>query len=567
MYSKLRMGYIGIAAAMTAAILATGGKTMVNAAELDGVTAKIDPDTYRVSIQGVCSDMENSFVTVSVSKEEGSVFYWSETDTEEDGSFVFSYLMDEDEDDTGLYTVNVGGNGVKLNSICSYWFATHEQIDALVNSINQCKTTDEVKSLICENEGMIGISCGLGSDLEKLSNQDKVFSTILSDNIESVGQLKDVYETAVAIQSINESEKEKISECIAGFAQTLGLDVSENGYWRSLKKQTSVDMVCDALYDKDFSLTDKKGLALIFDNAAALAVLNDFSTENRDKLIDRISEFNDKGYTSVSLTEYNKLSATAKNQAIIDTVASQPYKSFKAFEAAFAAACEANKTVSPSTDKNHSSGGGGGGYYPVVPNSVPENTPTPDSIETNKHFSDISDVPWAENAIEYLASNGIVEGVGNGVFNPNAMVTRAEFTKMLVCALEIKLENFSSGFKDVRENMWYYPYVTAAAQTGIISGISDDFFGADLNITREQMCTMIYRGAVKCGIKLDTIRDSVIFADSGNISDYASDAVTALYCSGIISGMGNNRFEPKADANRAMAAKMIYELISGGGTV
>ena len=573
MYNKLRMGYIGTAA-MVAAVLAIGSGQMVNAAELNGVTAEIDLDTYRVSIQGSYSDRENSFVTVSVSKEDGSVFYWAETDTEEDGSFVFSYLMDEDEDDTGLYTVNVGGNGVNLNSKCSYWFATHEQLDSLVNSINQCKTTDEAKSLISGNEGMIGVSCGTGSDLEKLSDQDKIFSTIISENIKSVGQLKDIYETAVAIQSFNESKKEKITECINRFAQALGLDISENGYWSNLKKQTSVDIVCDALYDKDFSVADKDKFVSTFERAAALACLNDFSAENRDKLIDCITEFNDKGYTSIPLTEYSKLSSTGKNKAIIDTVDKQPYKSFKEFESAFAAACEANKTVLPSTDKGGgSSGGSGGGYSPAVPNTVPKTTPAPvpvkpENIPTaDKLFTDISDVPWAENAIEYLASNGIVEGVGNGIFNPNAMVTRAEFTKMLVCALGIKLEHCDSDFQDISENMWQYPYVSAAVQTGIVNGISDDFFGADLNITREQMCTMIYRGAVTCGIKLDTIRDSVIFADSENISDYASDAVTALYRSGIISGMGNNRFEPKADANRAMAAKMIYELISGGGTV
>ena len=84
-------------------------------------------------------------------------------------------------------------------------------------------------------------------------------------------------------------------------------------------------------------------------------------------------------------------------------------------------------------------------------------------------------------------------------------------------------------------------------------------------MSRQDMAVVIYRTAEKLGLKISGEAES--FADSSDISDYAKDAVKALTAKGIINGMGDGTFAPKATVTRAQAAKVIYGLIElvGGG--
>ena len=73
------------------------------------------------------------------------------------------------------------------------------------------------------------------------------------------------------------------------------------------------------------------------------------------------------------------------------------------------------------------------------------------------------------------------------------------------------------------------------------------------------MAVIVKRAANAAGIEFKSIKTAEDFADSNIISDYASDSVKELYCAGIISGMGDNMFNPKGSSTRAQAAKIIYE--------
>lgn len=69
----------------------------------------------------------------------------------------------------------------------------------------------------------------------------------------------------------------------------------------------------------------------------------------------------------------------------------------------------------------------------------------------------------------------------------------------------------------------------------------------------------MYNAAKKLGISLKKVRDAAEFADSSDISEYALEAVTALYEAGIVNGYGDS-ISPLQSATRAEAAKMIYEI-------
>lgn len=205
--------------------------------------------------------------------------------------------------------------------------------------------------------------------------------------------------------------------------------------------------------------------------------------------------------------------------------------------------------------KNEYSGGGGaagGGSY--KPEEFKPQIPD-EEIKPVSAFSDLNSVPWAKESIEALALKGIINGRGNGIFAPNDSVTRAEFCKMIVLAFGLVDEKAVCVFDDVERNTWYYTYIASAKAAGIINGKENNKFSPDATITREEMAAIAQR-AISKDVKDVTEK----FADDSAISDYAKDAVYTLKELGIINGVGENMFSPKAVVTRAMAAKVIYML-------
>ncbi|HHV99428.1 MAG TPA: hypothetical protein GXX36_07620 [Clostridiaceae bacterium] len=175
-------------------------------------------------------------------------------------------------------------------------------------------------------------------------------------------------------------------------------------------------------------------------------------------------------------------------------------------------------------------------------------------------FSDISNVKWAKEAIEYLAARGIISGPGDGTFRPSDKVTRAEFIKMLMMALELEDEEAECTFSDVKAGAWYYKPIAAAQKLGIVKGKGDGTFGVNDEILRQDMAVMIYRTAQLLGIDLDDDKDVVPFTDEAEISGYAKEAVVAIQKAGIIKGTGDGSFAPKKNVTRAEAAVIIYRV-------
>lgn len=194
-------------------------------------------------------------------------------------------------------------------------------------------------------------------------------------------------------------------------------------------------------------------------------------------------------------------------------------------------------------DGSISSGGGGGG-------GGSSTKPSENVTQNNNYFSDLEG-HWAKQEIQKLAERGIVSGVGNGIFEPDRTVTRAEFTKMLVTMLSLPQEK-TDAFADVKSNDWYSGVVGAAYRAGIVMG-SDRLFYPNNSISREDAAVMLYRFLKYSGTQLS---GNTSFDDQNSISDYASEAVGALANNGIITGY-ENRFRPKDTTSRAEAAVMI----------
>ncbi|WP_342508648.1 NEAT domain-containing protein [Sporosarcina sp. FSL K6-2383] len=179
-------------------------------------------------------------------------------------------------------------------------------------------------------------------------------------------------------------------------------------------------------------------------------------------------------------------------------------------------------------------------------------------------FADI-DKSWAKPYIEALAAKQIVKGKTATTFAPNDTITRAQFALMLSRALELPKQDFEGTFSDVTQAMDGIVFeIEAANRAGIIKG-NEGKYNPNEKITRQQMVTMIIRAIeFKDASVLKDVTNAVVFTDTKNITAEAKKSIDLAAGLGIISGKevkGQKVFEPQADATRAHASKMVYQLV------
>ncbi|MGN0181329.1 MAG: S-layer homology domain-containing protein [Candidatus Ornithomonoglobus sp.] len=174
-------------------------------------------------------------------------------------------------------------------------------------------------------------------------------------------------------------------------------------------------------------------------------------------------------------------------------------------------------------------------------------------------FSDLSEAPWAVEAIEALVSIGVLNGYEDNTFRPQNKVTREEFVKIIVTALGLG-ESGNVSFTDIDPSRWSYDAVAKGVQAGIINGMPDGSFAPETQITRQDAAVMIYRALQAIGAEASG--GGIAFDDAAAVSDYASEAVGALTAKGIITGKDNNMFAPLDSTSRAEAAVIIYRALN-----
>ncbi len=185
-------------------------------------------------------------------------------------------------------------------------------------------------------------------------------------------------------------------------------------------------------------------------------------------------------------------------------------------------------------------------------------------VENKVEFIDTASVmSWAGRSIDVAAAKGILEGRGDGVFDPTANVTRAEFAKMLVTAFSVSSFNSKEAFLDVREDDWFKPYVATAFSNGIISGRTATTFDPNSSITRQEMAAMVAR-ILKSSLDetdaTDANAELSIYSDADKIGSVFKASVALATEQGILSGSAGT-FKPLGITTRAEAAVVISKLI------
>lgn len=176
-------------------------------------------------------------------------------------------------------------------------------------------------------------------------------------------------------------------------------------------------------------------------------------------------------------------------------------------------------------------------------------------------FSDTEN-HWAKSDIDFVIQRGLFGGTGDGKFSPNMPMTRGMFVTVLGKLAKADLTGFdSTDFKDVKTDAYYLPYIQWANTSGIVNGISSEEFAPDMEISREQMAVMLLNYIKAMNIDLTKLNEENNFADTDEMSAWATEAVKAIQMSGILSGKPDNKFDPKGIATRAEVSSVLRKFI------
>ena len=171
-------------------------------------------------------------------------------------------------------------------------------------------------------------------------------------------------------------------------------------------------------------------------------------------------------------------------------------------------------------------------------------------------YNDVVAGDWFAEAVNYVTLTGRMNGTGEG-FSPNINLTRAQMATVLYRMAGEPEGTIENPFSDVADGQWYTDAVVWAAETGITVGTSENTFNPNDNVTREQMATFLYRFAEYESLDpIEVTGDLSAFPDADKVSEFATEAMTWAVGQKIIAGVDGN-LAPDGTATRAQVATVL----------
>lgn len=179
----------------------------------------------------------------------------------------------------------------------------------------------------------------------------------------------------------------------------------------------------------------------------------------------------------------------------------------------------------------------------------------------SRKFVDVDTKQWYHPYVDYAVTHGLFGGTSANTFEPESAMTRAMLVTVL-WRYEGQPKGYQNTFTDVnaKDGSWYIDAVAWAAANGVVNGVGEGKFDPEGKITREQMATILFRYAQKKGI--DTSKRGSLggFSDAERVSVYAKDALQWAVGEGIING-SDGKLLPQGSATRAQVATILMRYI------
>ena len=182
------------------------------------------------------------------------------------------------------------------------------------------------------------------------------------------------------------------------------------------------------------------------------------------------------------------------------------------------------------------------------------------TVEPFTVFADVQDRAWYRDYVKGVYENGLMQGLGDGTFEPERAMNRAELIQVLanftVQTQDLNLDEFNwkADFTDVPRSAWFSKAVAWARHVDLLQQGSGAF-GPYQSIDRQEMCILVGRYLSYYGI--EPVRTVSAFTDEDQLSQDGLEAV--YYCAerGVIDGMGDGTFDPSGPVTRAQVAKIL----------
>lgn len=530
----------------------------------DGFVIEFDRNENAVIISGNVGASKGTLVTVSMAKnstgEIGSnnlPSYMYLHETADGGALDISIPMSADVI-SGKYDVYF--DSTEGNDKYSFMIVNgnDETTASVIDSINSASSESAVKSIISDTENASKIGIDLDNTAVK-SGLDYIAAICYENKGEyTADTLSEAVNEGLACALVKYGDD--FDSVMLNYAEYFGTTYAE--YSKKSDKEKS--LLSSMLKAADLGSEPLSDLYIQMSVTAEVVM-----AETWGDLKESVVKYaDDIGIDMGEGSDYADVSSSKQYKVFVYMFENRD--SIKSFEDIRDAFDDGIEDASKTTSSGSSSGGGGGGggsssggstiSSGKLPAAATDPTPvvTPNTTvqdeETASSVTELTDISshWAKDYINALAALGVVSGYEDNTYRPDAGVTRAEFVKMAVSLFGIDAAG-NADFSDVKESDWFYGYVSKAVGAEIVNGTENGFMPHS-GITRQDAAVIIYR----LGDRLKLTKDGgTAFNDSALISDYASEAVSVLSASGIISGDDGN-FRPQGSITRAETAAILW---------
>lgn len=166
------------------------------------------------------------------------------------------------------------------------------------------------------------------------------------------------------------------------------------------------------------------------------------------------------------------------------------------------------------------------------------------------HFED-AEGHWAADFILSSYKNGLIEGMSANAFHPDDPLTRAQAAAILVRLLDYEIFPDDNSFEDTKGH-WAQAAVDTARRNGIISGVGENLFDPEAPVSREQMAVMLDNLLKKRPRSTINGNNGIAFSDvTADNNPWSYQSIGAMKQYGIISGFDNGLFKPSQALTRA----------------
>ena len=177
-------------------------------------------------------------------------------------------------------------------------------------------------------------------------------------------------------------------------------------------------------------------------------------------------------------------------------------------------------------------------------------------------FTDVPDVCWYASGVTFCGMRGYMTGTSESTFEPEIPVTRAMMVQILAKIDDADLDAYGESiFIDVPAGAWYTPAVEWAYLSGYAYGVGDGMFAPEAPVTREQVALFLYNYARKKGCDVSGAADLDPYEDASSVSDWARAAVEWAVDTDMISGVSETLLAPLGYTTRSQLALIVRKFV------